>query len=525
MKFKNLFLASFCAIIFFASCKKKNEMDEQTRLFRPVIAGQLSTVNNAIVASWQNIRGAASYTVQVSRDTFRTIDASINVTDTNTIQINDLKWDQLYQIQVKANASDTTFNSRWSFLGAIKVPKFPTILNTPASSDVTEEAIRVSWTNSGAPVTSIRELKQDSSLVRNVALTSADITNQYKVIAGLSPNTTYIILLFSGNALRGFDNYTTKAPLSGTIIDLRNITGVPSVLADTLPLIPAGSTVVLKRGETYNIATAVNLSKAVKIISGSNLTVADPAVIFFTSNFNFAAASTIDYIDFQDVILRSDSYASRYVFNTTGSANVGRISFENCQVEIFRGIVRLQSGNTTVSNFNVNNCILDSLSGYGVITFDNVTCMVENISLKNSTIYKAEKIITSRQNSSSIIMENLTINEAPWGNNYVIDYSTSGTNNVTNGIKIANCIFGIGKSNAGVLAVRGIRVGTGSVEVVNSYTTADYTLAAATPAPIPNVIAYTRKSTELWQDPTNGNFKIIDQSFPGKSTTGDPRWR
>ncbi len=88
MKVKILFFGLFCAIVLVASCKKKNEMDEQTRLFRPVIAGQLSTVNNGIVASWQNIRGAASYTVQVSRDTFRTIDASINVINTNVVPKN-----------------------------------------------------------------------------------------------------------------------------------------------------------------------------------------------------------------------------------------------------------------------------------------------------------------------------------------------------------------------------------------------------------------------------------------------------
>ncbi len=78
--------------------------------------------------------------------------------------------------------------------------------------------------------------------------------------------------------------------------------------------------------------------------------------------------------------------------------------------------------------------------------------------------------------------------------------------------------FGVG--------VRGVRAGTTTSTIAtNNYTTSDYTVAATTPFPIADLIPYSKKSTELWQDPLNGNFKIIDASFPGKSNTGDPRWR
>ncbi|WP_165958032.1 DUF5123 domain-containing protein [Segetibacter sp. 3557_3] len=524
MSFKNIYNALLLSAILVVACRKA-DVPEPARLFRPVIAGQLSVEMNNIAVGWQLIKGSTSYTLQLSRDTFKTIDVSKELT-VGVDTVRNLQYDKLYQVRVRANAGDSVFSSRWSNLGEIKTLKFPTILNTPSASDVTEEALRVSWVNGGAPVTRIRVLKAtDSTLVREVMLTPADVANQFKVISGLVASTGYIAYLYSGATVRGWENYTTKAPLSGNIVDLRSITGRPGVLADTLPLIPSGSTIVLKRGETYNIASAINLSKAVTIVSGSDLQVPDPALIFFTSNFNFAAGSVIEYIDFRDVVIRSDNFGSRYIFNTTNSAAVGRISFENCKVEIFRGMIRLQSGTTTITDFVVNNSILDSLSNYGVITVDNVTCKAENISITNSTIYKAEVIIVSRSNSTSVKVEYCTINEAPKGGSYLVDYNTTGSNNVSSGVKINNNIFGVGKSNAGAIAVRGIRIGTGAIESANNYSTADYTLIAATPSPIPNVTPYSRKSTELWQDPYNGNFKISDLTFPGRTNTGDPRWK
>jgi len=523
MKCRQLYLAPLAALLLFAACKKTDSL-EPVRLFRPVIAGQLTADSNAIFAGWQKIRGATSYTVQLSRDTFRTIDRSVEV-DTSVYLFTNLAWNQLYQVQVRANASDTVLNSRFSFLGAIKTPT--SILNIPGPSDITENSVRLTWgPNNNAPLTEVRILlASDSSVVAQAALTATHITSQMIVLSGLQPNTAYIGVLYSAGGPRGYADFTTAAPLSGTIIDLRSITGVPSILADTILDADPGTTILLKRGEQYNIASSIALSKAVTIRSGSDLSTTEQARIFFTSNFNFVAGSNISYIDFIDVTLRGNAYGTNYVFNTTAGATVGRILFESCRAEIFRGVARLQSGNTTVSEFIVNNCIMDSLSNYGVLTVDNVACKAENISITNSTIYKAEKIITSRQNSTSVLIENVTINEAPMGgaSNYYVDYSTSPTNNVANGITISNCIFGHGKWNNGVTTSRGVRAGAATaVNTSNNYRTADHVWAANE---VPGAILYTKPASQIWLDPANGNFKIIDTQFPGRSNSGDPRWR
>ncbi|MES2772797.1 MAG: DUF5123 domain-containing protein [Bacteroidota bacterium] len=524
MKKRHIIILLFASLMVAVACKKK-EVDTPTRLFRPVVAGTLVADSNAILAAWQQIKGTVSYTLQVSRDTFKTIDVTQTVSDTGTVLVKNLKWDQLYQVQVKANAADTVYNSKWSSLGAIKTPKFPTILNTPGISDLSENAVKVSWTNSGAAVTSIRILKaSDSSVVTTATLLPADITNQYKIIGGLTASTNYIIFLYSGATVRGWVNFSTKAPFAGNLIDLRGITGRPSVLSDTIPIIPSGSTVVLKRGETYTISSTLNLSKTIIIVSGTDLSVPGQAVISMPSNFNIVSGSAIDSIIFNDVTLRGTDYASKYVFNINVACSIGKLGFIGCRGEIFRGLVRTQSQPAIISNFVVDNCILDSLAGYGVLTVDVATSKVDNISIRNTTIYKAEKIIVSKNNSTSVLIENCTVNEAPigGGGSYYVDYNTAGTNNVTNGITINNCIFGVGKVGT-AQTVRGIRANAATnLAASNNYRTSDQVSLGND---IPNIITYTRPAAQIWQDPATGTFKIIDVTFPGRSNSGDPRWR
>lgn len=512
-------------ILILGACKKTEDMDKPGRLFRPVVKEPLESGGNWIKASWQAVKGASSYTAEVSADTFRTVITVIN-TDTNSIFFEDLAWDKLYQVQVRANATDTAFSSKISYLGEIKTARFPTILNVPALSEVNDNSVKVSWITGGAEVTNIQILLgSDSSVVTDVALTPTDVSNEYRIISGLNSTTSYIIYLYSGTTLRGWADFTTKAALTGNIIDLRGISGRPSVLADTIPIIASGSTIVLKRGETYEITSAISLDKTLTFIGGTDLLVPDQPVIYMTNNFNIVSGSVIDSIVFIDLTLRGSDYASKYVFNINQACTIGKIRFESCLTEIFRGVARTQSQPAMIDNFEVENCIIDSIAGYGVLTVDVNTSQVNNISIRNSTIYKAEKIVTSKNNSTSLVIENCTINEAPRGGNYFIDYSTSPTNLVTQPVSFKNNIIGLGKSNSGSRDVRGYRLGAGSsMDVSGTYSTSDFLSTNAT-GQIPSVITYTRPSTEIWQDPYNGNFQIIDNTFPGRNNSGDPRWR
>lgn len=514
-----LFVILAITACIYASCKKAQDL-VAPRLFKPVLAGELTADSNTIIASWQKIAGATAYEIQVSRDTFKTPGITM-LADTNMAVVKKLLFNQLYQIQVKAIAPDTTMNSKWSYLGAVKT--LSSILLVPGINDITDNSVRVRWAAKGAPVTVVKIIKTaDSSLVSTVTLTASDRANQYKVISGLDMSTKYTIFLYSDQDERGYVDFSTKAPFSGAVIDLTSFTGRPNVLADTIPVIPSGSTVLLKRGETYTISSTITLSKSLTIMSFPDLSNPVQARIYFTNNFVFGTGASIDYITFNDVYLVSDNYGARFIVNNSNSANIGKLSFVNSRIEIFRGMVRLQAGTTNVEDLVIDNCVIDSIGNYGAFNIQLTSTRINNISITNSTIYKVEGVITSAQSSTAVLISDCTFNETPLGNNKnaYVDY---GSNNVTNGVTVSNCIFGPGKNSAGNVTVKDIKVGTGTVIAAsNNYRTQDYKSGGND---FPNVITYSRPSTLLWQDPAKGNFQIADNTFPGRNSTGDPKWR
>jgi len=508
-----------------AACTKVDDLGEAPRLFRPVIKDALESNGNWVKATWQPITGSASYTAEISVDSFRTVTARAKV-DSSAYIFQNLQWEKLYQVRVRANAQDTTRSSRFAELGQIRTARFPSILNIPTISEINDNSVKVSWTPSGDAVSQVKILlASDSSVVATVNLTAADITNKFRVVSGLKSATNYIIFLYSGTAVRGWANFQTKAALLGTIIDLRSITGNVNILRDTVPKIPAGSIVLLKRGERYEINSTVMISKTVTFMAGDDLLNPSKPTIFMPQNFNITDGSTIDSIVFNDVTLLGSDYASKYVFNINTTCNIGKIRFENCTASIFRGVLRSQSKPVLIGSLEMNNCVVDSISNYGVFNIDVATSKADNIRITNSTIYRAERVITSRNNSLTVLMENCTFNQAPMGNSssYYIDYSTAGTNNVTNGININNCILGIGKNSNGAFTVRGIRVNAATViNASNNFRTSDHVSAGND---FPNIITYAKASTALWQSPATGQFRIIDNTFAGRNTAGDPRWR
>ncbi|MBF9255058.1 DUF5123 domain-containing protein [Pontibacter sp. 172403-2] len=520
---KYIFLGLISALLLLTACEKEEELTGPDRLFRPVQKGLMESQGNWISASWQKNKGAVAYKVEISRDTFKTIDYSVEV-DTNAIVFEDLLWDQLYQIQVQALAQDPSKNSGLSFLGEMKTAKFPTILVTPTSNDVTDVAAIVRWTNSGDAVTSIKVLNAaDSSLVSEVALTADDIAAQQKVVTGLTGATGYIIYLYSGETMRGWENYTTKVPLvfpNSNIIDLRGIKDNPEALYEALQTAPSGSVIILERGLTYNIPSTTSLNGSVTILSGLGFD--DIASIKFSSNFDLSEGAAIDSVKFSNVSMRGD-FGGGYVMNISKGGTVGKVIFNACQIQSFRGVARIKSSSPVlISDFTYQNCVIDSINGYGVLNVDNTAAMVENITIRNSTIYKAQNVLVSKSASNSVLIENCTFNEAPLSGNYFVNYNS---NDVASLIKIYNCIIGPGWAKPGETStgVKGIVAGAStSIDLKGTYSTSDYSNISD---PLPNLISYDKASTYLFADPANGNFTLVDRTFGGYNSAGDPRWR
>ena len=522
---KNTILTLLLGLMFFGGCKKEETLPEAPRLFRPVISGEILGSGNWLSAQWTKVKDAASYTAEISRDSFRTVIKSVTA-DTNLVTFDNLEWLALYQIHVRANAAAESKNSGFSFLGERKTEKFPSIMATPTSQEILDKAVLLRWTNKGDAVTNMKvTLKTGGTLVKDVVLNASDIASQYKVISGLLPQVSYTVTLYSGTTIRGYETFTTVAQIiNGTnIVDLSQDSNADVFTSAYLSSLTNGALIILKRGMTYNIG-AVNIDKSVSFVSEVTF-FGTPAKLNLVGNFNIAASSNISEISFKTVDLIGaalDGYASRYVFNINVVSTIAKITFDDCKIKALRGVLRTQAG-PQINTVSFNKCLIDSIAGYGVVTCDNTASTVQNVILTNSTISDAQKVLTSKSNATSVLIENCTFYLAPQNPNYFLDY---GALAVTGGITIKNSIFGAGKPSAAtppVLTVGGFRPATINITSAGNFKTSDLVWTLATD--LPGLADYAGASSALFKSPATDDFTIIDTKFAGKSTAGDPRWR
>ena len=86
MKINRIYISSVIIIVIsglliFLACEDQEEYP-RTRLFSPVLNEELLAVNNTIIINMGKMKNAISYTLEISRDTFKTIEYTVEV-DTN----------------------------------------------------------------------------------------------------------------------------------------------------------------------------------------------------------------------------------------------------------------------------------------------------------------------------------------------------------------------------------------------------------------------------------------------------------
>lgn len=536
MIFRNSILPVASAVLLLIACNKTKQIPEPNlpRMFTPT-GIQITLAETQVRLDWSPSLFTQStqvqYTIEVSKDsTFLGASDFTTTSDTNFVIVTDadIAIRQKYFARIKANASGKTAESNWYASSSFSMTGEQIFQLPVQESDIIDKAVILRWTTTPG-VTKIVMTPQGGSSF-DVTISAGDNTAGFKLIDNLQPTTTYTAEIFAGTKTKGILSFTTKASITGaSIIDLRGITGRPSVLADTLPIVPSGSIIVLKRGLTYNISAQTNLDKSITILSGADF-IPDLATIYFTNNFNLVAGSAIDSLIFKDLNLYSSDYNSKYVFNISQVGTIGKVSFENVNGHRFRGFFRIQTGGAgaQVTDFIMKNCVIDSLRDFSLVNTNNSNT-VANIDVSNTTVFNARKVIDHRSpGSNSIKFTNCTFYNLPTGGPagggsfYFIDLDVK---NSATPINITNCIFGKSWDELGTgNDVRGIRVGSATtVSFSNSYQTSDFISTNAS-YQMTGLVSYTGTSYDLYTDPDNGNFKLKDNSFPGKGTSGDPRW-
>jgi hypothetical protein len=309
------------------------------------------------------------------------------------------------------------------------------------------------------------------------------------------------------------------------VIDLSGIDN-PNILVDTLPDIAPGSVVMLQPGMVYN-AGGYAFDKSLTLKSGDPLNVEMPK-IDCASNFNFADGAMIDSLIFMNIEIFGE-YDARYFLNSNVAATVGELRLDGCNIHHLRGVVRMKdAGPGLLTKYTINNCIVTMIRDYGILTVDVNSWVCDNILIKNSTISKTRTFITSKNNTSSVVIDGCTINEVTAAGQRMFRWREGGQDNVSEGILIKNTIWGTGwdEDGSGSTAFDGFDgLGETTWNVENTYATNDLVFAEGKDTIFPlleNV--YDGSASDLWTAPGEGEFFFLDTDFAGIGTAGDPRW-
>jgi hypothetical protein len=543
INFKKLIFITSIFTLFFASCKEDEDLLLADRLFRPIV--KTSTISGTwIRIEWDKYKGAKSYELELSTDTFKTILRS-NRTDSTRFTFTNLEFDTKYQIRYRSVgdsivASGDTIRSAFNIVNLATID-YPTYLKTPESSDIIDKSIRVKWNLTSLVYTRFDIMVSKDSVYKSVTITPEENAAGEKIIAGLQPTTTYFVKIFDETGYKGKKIIKTVSSqvFEGNVVDLRDFSDelalnkLTQLFIDSLATVyPNGFNLILSGGTKYKVPT-INIPVSVNIVTG--LSFKGKAVMAVNGSFGIKASTTVPSIKLEKLFftegtdagkLKTDAnYGGAYLFNLNqADGNVNNVVIENCDVKYKRGTFRIQT-TATVGLLTINNCVFDSIGGYGIVNLDNAGAMITDLVLKNSTFAHYDGYLCRNTKSTgqpnSIKIENITSCFAPASGKYFFELTDR---TYPGGISIKNSIFGSVK-DAGT-TVHGLRSASTNVSVENCYKTSDLVWTVAVGATIPTYPIETtdlgKTSSEIFANPASGNFKVSLSSLVNK--VGDPRW-
>jgi hypothetical protein len=555
-----LLLAVGSALGTFTSCKDSEDVTAP-RLFRPILSD-----NNIVVGldadtvpyikvKWNKYTDANQYVVKaIAADG---TDSMTITTDSTGCIFNNLGYDKEYNIKIHSVNTVSGLQSK-DYVATTMTSDFPTVLNTFTSSNIIDTQVRVTWTTDGADFDSLKVYKQSNdSLSKTVAVTSSELTAGQKIIRGLNSKTSYRIEAYQGTAYKGKKIFSTVASenYQGAVVDLRGLTeddsykffstSTTSTYANAIDSIiqlyypNQDVTFVLQGGTTYRLPTLVLPATTGKIKFVTGLSLNGEANFAVSGSVNANANTTIGGVQFSKIFFtdaplegkakNQANYGGTYLFNfNAAGSDVKSINISNCTIKYKRGICRIQSA-ATVDTFTIDNCIVDSIGGYGITNADNAGASIPNIIATNCTFSSCEKTFVGTKQSvipiNKIDIENCTFVYCIADTKPIFDYKACTVAAFT----LKNCLFGISGKTPTDTPVSGVAGWSGTVSPMASdcFFTSDYLWVLGTDGITPTAqIAGTKLSTntaETFTSPTTSNFKVISADIVQKKV-GDPRW-
>ena len=546
-KIKNISLKAMLVFIlalgFLNSCVDDIKLLSLPYLFRPI--NFTATMNSTEVTfNWAKVDSAVSYTLEIAPDSANFVIPLIRVKTTNLSYVKELAGNTTFYARIRANAADSTKNSKFNTTLTFKTPKenifagYGTKNNTGNTYSAYMSApntLDIKW----KPGANVTHLILTGSVRDSVAVSPTEAAAGEKIVSGLV-NSNWTIGIYNGNILRG----TSYGLIEGDVI----IT-TPGDISAAITSASPNQVILLAGGTNYTIGFAeYKFAKNVKIRSTSTT---NRAVVSMTtagtstppsgtSNMMSVLATAIDSLVFENIDFTgycdnnsgTGSTKIGYLFSNKVASTVGKVQFTNCNMHNFANTTFRVSGGVSQRFTSVifNGCTVSEI-GFGstyALVNSNSADYVDNVTFSNSTFYNIKGTIVLRTGAytmNSINITNCIFNQTmidTGSARYVIDVNLT---TITAGINIKNCIFGFSGANVGANGYRGTAVPV----ITGSYYSTDY---VDDPNPVgltstslkSKMTSYSGKSTDLWTDPVNGNFTLKDTNFAGKGVAGDLRW-
>ena len=543
----------------FISCGDDDDLAKADALFRPIIndddnieKGLDQNLSPYMIVTWDNYTDANQYTVRV--ESTDGTDSKQITTSELSCRFDNLQYDKEYYVYISSANTNTGLSSKEFSLTAT-TPDYPTNLETPASTDIIDIAVRIKW---AAGVTYDRLVvinNADDEVVAEVAVTDADNAAHEKIVNGLEPKTTYRIEAYNGSTYLGKKRVTTVASekFSGQVVDLRGMDPEVAwkwVNANNLDsLVEAypdyNITIVLEGGTSYRLQTVKlpSTEGIIKFVTG--LTLSGNAIWKVSGNFDLdngveLGGVAFEKIDFTDDETADESkqraasnYGGTYLFNPNSSAVMGTVSLKSCNVRYKRGILRVRSTNT-VDNVIIDDCVFEYIGGYGITNVDNDGAAIRNIKVSNSTFANCVRLFVNTKSKTSsaqkVEIENCTFVYFAGSSRGLIELQE---NEIPGGITVKNCIYG-SAGEVHTAPQQGIKGWTGKVvpNVVDCFYTSDLVWAVKEDGTPNNAFDGTTLSTDTkgtFRDPNPegllmpGDYTLINNEAI-KAKVGDPRW-
>ncbi|MGQ1889178.1 DUF5123 domain-containing protein [Thermophagus sp. OGC60D27] len=512
----------------FNSCDDDDNLGIPDRLFRPIIQN-VTTGGNWIRAEWEKYKNVEYFQLELSVDSFESISVDA-VTDTNFYKFENLEYDTKYFLRIKAVGE--SLESEYFVHETIYTSDFPTKLD-PVNKVIDNKAL-VSWTEVSYDSLVV---SRNDTIVTRVVLTEPQKDQKEVVIDGLTEETDYIVKAYYQGNYMGKQAFSTVASpvYEGDVVDLREYDDESAYSLLTQDFFdqmaseyPEGVTIILNGGTEYEL-TGARLSSSITLTGG--LSLEGNAIIRVNGNFDFPSdgADNISKFSFSNITFTDHpakyrDFGSTYVFNFGKSGHVDSLLFNNCEIRYKRGVIRVKTA-ATIGTLIMNNCLVDSIGGYGVINLDNGNAGADNIILTNSTFTHVEGYIVRASKTNlqplSLTVENVTTCFAPNGGKYFFDLDKK---TFEDGITIKNCL--LGKAWGDEVTVRGLRSNASLISLSQNYKTSDLVWET-------NEETFTElypiEASDLggdiysvFADPDNNDYTLINNTV--KNRAGDPRW-